>query len=50
MAHIAEQRAKEQVAIARVKAGETERQQILLTARERDNGQALPGRTPLGSP
>jgi outer membrane protein OmpA-like peptidoglycan-associated protein len=34
MAHIAEQRAHEQVAIARVKSGEAERQRILLTARE----------------
>jgi outer membrane protein OmpA-like peptidoglycan-associated protein len=34
MAHIAEQRANEQVAIARVKSGEAERQRILLTARE----------------
>jgi outer membrane protein OmpA-like peptidoglycan-associated protein len=33
-AHIAEQRAREQVAIARVKSGEEERQRILLTARE----------------
>jgi outer membrane protein OmpA-like peptidoglycan-associated protein len=34
MAHIAGQRAQEQVAIARVKSGEAERQRILLTARE----------------
>jgi len=34
MAHIAEQRAQEQVAIARVKSGEEERQRILLSARE----------------
>jgi outer membrane protein OmpA-like peptidoglycan-associated protein len=34
MARIAEQRAHEQVAIARVKSGEEERQRILLTARE----------------
>jgi outer membrane protein OmpA-like peptidoglycan-associated protein len=34
MAHIAEQRAQEQVAIARVKSGEDERQRILLSARE----------------
>jgi outer membrane protein OmpA-like peptidoglycan-associated protein len=34
MAHIAEQRAHEQVAIARIKSGEAERQRILLTARE----------------
>ncbi|HET9864311.1 MAG TPA: OmpA family protein [Steroidobacteraceae bacterium] len=33
-ARIAEQRAREQVAMARIKAGESERQQILLTARE----------------
>src|SRR4051812_40207213 len=34
MARIAEQRAHEQVAVARIKQGETERQQILLSARE----------------
>jgi outer membrane protein OmpA-like peptidoglycan-associated protein len=34
MARISQQRAQEQVATARVKAGETERQKILLTARE----------------
>jgi outer membrane protein OmpA-like peptidoglycan-associated protein len=41
MAHIAEQRAQEQVAVARVKAGETERQQILLSARENEASQAV---------
>jgi outer membrane protein OmpA-like peptidoglycan-associated protein len=41
MAHIAEQRSQEQVATARVKAGETERQQILLAARESEANQAL---------
>ncbi|HEU4589642.1 MAG TPA: OmpA family protein [Steroidobacteraceae bacterium] len=35
-ARIAGQRAQEQVAMARIKAGETERQQILLSARERE--------------
>jgi outer membrane protein OmpA-like peptidoglycan-associated protein len=40
-AHIAEQRAQEQVATARIKAGEVERQQILLTAREGEANQAL---------
>jgi outer membrane protein OmpA-like peptidoglycan-associated protein len=40
MAHIAEQRAAEQGAIARIQAGETERQQILLSAREREAAQA----------
>ena len=40
MAHIAEQRAKAQVATARIKSGETERQQILLTARENEAQQA----------
>src|SRR6187399_2687579 len=34
MARIAEQRAHEQVAMARIKSGETERQQIVITARE----------------
>ena len=34
MARIAQQRAQEQVAITRIKAGETERQKILLSARE----------------
>jgi outer membrane protein OmpA-like peptidoglycan-associated protein len=41
MARIAEQRAHEQVAIARIKAGETERQKILLSAREGEANQAL---------
>ena len=36
MARIAEQRAHEQVAMARIKSGETERQQILLAAREQE--------------
>src|SRR3954466_9281074 len=36
MARIAEQRANEQVAMARIKSGETERQQILLSARENE--------------
>lgn len=40
-AHIAEQRAQEQAAIARIKAGEVERQQILLSAREGEANQAL---------
>lgn len=40
-AHIAEQRAHEQLAIARVKAGETERQKILLSARESEANRAL---------
>jgi outer membrane protein OmpA-like peptidoglycan-associated protein len=40
MARISEQRAHEQVAIARIKAGETERQQVLLTARENEAAQA----------
>jgi len=35
-AHIAEQRAHEQLAIAHIKAGESERQKILLSAREND--------------
>jgi outer membrane protein OmpA-like peptidoglycan-associated protein len=39
-AHIAEQRANEQVAMARIKAGDAERQQILLTARESEAQQA----------
>ena len=41
-AHIAEQRAHEQVAMERVKAGEVERQKILLSARENEaqNAQA----------
>jgi outer membrane protein OmpA-like peptidoglycan-associated protein len=41
LAHIAEQRAHEQLAIARIKAGETERQQILLSARENEANRAL---------
>lgn len=40
-AHIAEQRAHEQMAMARIKAGETERQKILLAARENEANQAL---------
>ena len=40
MARISQQRAQEQVATARVKAGETERQKILLTARESEVDQA----------
>lgn len=40
MAHIAEQRAQEQVATARLKAAEGERQQILLAARESEASQA----------
>lgn len=40
-AHVAEQRAKEQAAIARIKSGETERQQILLSARESEANRAL---------
>lgn len=41
VAHIAEQRAQEQVAVARIKAGETERQRILLSAREGEANRAL---------
>ena len=41
MARIAEQRAHEQVAVARIKAGETDRQKILLTARESEANQAV---------
>ncbi len=41
VARTAEQRAQEQVATARVKAGETERQKILLTARESEAERAL---------
>jgi len=41
MAHIAEQRAREQVAMDRVKAGESERQKILLAARENEANTAL---------
>jgi outer membrane protein OmpA-like peptidoglycan-associated protein len=40
MARISEQRAHEQVARERIKAGETERQQILLSARESEAQQA----------
>jgi outer membrane protein OmpA-like peptidoglycan-associated protein len=40
MARISQQRAQEQVATARVKAGETERQKILLTARASEADQA----------
>jgi outer membrane protein OmpA-like peptidoglycan-associated protein len=41
MARIAQQRASEQVATARIKAGETERQKILLSARENEANRAL---------
>ncbi len=41
MARISQQRARQQAATARIKAGETERQQILLTAREGEVDQAL---------
>jgi outer membrane protein OmpA-like peptidoglycan-associated protein len=41
MARISQQRAQEQVATARIKAGETERQKILLAAREADANNAL---------
>lgn len=41
MAQIAQQRAQEQVATAKVKAGETERQKILLSARENEADQAI---------
>jgi outer membrane protein OmpA-like peptidoglycan-associated protein len=41
MARIAQQRAQEQVAITRIKSGETERQKVLLTAREAEAGQAV---------
>jgi outer membrane protein OmpA-like peptidoglycan-associated protein len=41
LAHTAERRAQEQVATARIKQGEVERQQILLTAREGEANQAL---------
>jgi outer membrane protein OmpA-like peptidoglycan-associated protein len=40
VARTAEQRAQEQVATARIKSGETERQQILLTARESEANRA----------
>jgi outer membrane protein OmpA-like peptidoglycan-associated protein len=41
MARIAQQRAQEQVATTRIKAGETERQKILLSARENEANQAV---------
>jgi outer membrane protein OmpA-like peptidoglycan-associated protein len=41
MARIAEQRTQEQVAVARIKAGESERQQILLSARENEATSAI---------
>jgi outer membrane protein OmpA-like peptidoglycan-associated protein len=41
MARIAQQRAQEQLAITQVKAGETERQKILLSARENEANQAV---------
>jgi outer membrane protein OmpA-like peptidoglycan-associated protein len=41
MAHIAGQRAHEQIAIARIKAAENERQQILLSARENEANNAV---------
>jgi outer membrane protein OmpA-like peptidoglycan-associated protein len=41
MARIAQQRAQEQVAITHIKAGETERQKILLSARENEANQAV---------
>jgi outer membrane protein OmpA-like peptidoglycan-associated protein len=41
MARIAGQRAQEQVATARIKAGESERQQVLLTARENEANSAV---------
>ena len=41
MARIAGQRAQEQIAVARIKAGETDRQKILLSARESEANQAL---------
>jgi outer membrane protein OmpA-like peptidoglycan-associated protein len=41
LAHIAEQRAHEHLAADRIKAGETERQQILLSAREGEANRAL---------
>lgn len=41
MAHIAQQRAQEQVATTRIKSGETERQKILLSARENEANKAL---------
>ncbi len=41
MARIAQQRAQEQAATTRIKAGETERQKILLSARENEANQAV---------
>lgn len=41
MARISQQRAQEQLATAQVKAGETERQKILLSARENEANQAM---------
>jgi outer membrane protein OmpA-like peptidoglycan-associated protein len=41
MARIAQQRAQEQVATTRIKSGETERQKILLSARENEASQAV---------
>jgi outer membrane protein OmpA-like peptidoglycan-associated protein len=41
LAKIAEERAREQIAIERLKSGETERQQILLSARETDANRAM---------
>ena len=41
MARISQQRAQEQVATAQIKSGETERQKILLSARENEANQAL---------
>jgi len=41
MAHIAEQRAQEQVATARIMSGEAERQRILLSAREHEANNAV---------
>ncbi|HEU5135120.1 MAG TPA: OmpA family protein [Steroidobacteraceae bacterium] len=41
MARIAQQRAQEQVATARIKSGEIERQKILLTARENEADKAV---------
>jgi outer membrane protein OmpA-like peptidoglycan-associated protein len=41
MARISQQRAQEQQAIAHIKAGETERQKVLLSARENEANQAI---------
>lgn len=41
MAHIAQQRAQEQAATMRIKSGETERQKILLSARENEANTAV---------